>query len=226
MLRAILLAALAAPASAGPAAAPIEGVVRVIDGDTVDVGETRVRLHGIDAAEEDQTCELEGASWSCGAFVTRRVRELFEGRDAVCETLDTDRYGRAVARCEVAAFAEAKAAGARVDMGAEIVGRGLAVAYLRYSDDYAAVEAAARAGGLGLFAGAMKAPSVYRAGGAGRAPPDPMCPIKGNVSENGRIFHLPGGSFYGRTAIDEGRGERWFCTPDQAVAAGWRPALR
>jgi endonuclease YncB( thermonuclease family) len=221
MWRALLLV-VALPASGEP----IAGTVSVIDGDTLDVGSTRVRLHGIDAAEEDQTCRLEGFEWPCGTFVSRRVRELFEGREAVCERLDTDRYGRAVARCAVARFAEAKEAGQRVDIGAEIVGRGLATAYRRYSDDYAATEAAARAQGAGLFAGSMAPPALHRAGAAGRAPPDPACPIKGNVSEHGRIFHLPEGAFYGRTAIDAGAGERWFCTPDEAAAAGWRPSQR
>lgn len=205
---------------------PIVGPVRVVDGDTIDVGEVRVRLHGIDAAEDDQTCDRDGLPWDCGTWVTGEVRSLFEGREADCEPVDVDRYGRTVARCAVAAFAEAKERGASVDMGAEIVGRGLAVAYLKYSDDYAAAEATARAARLGVFAGTMEAPSAHRAGGAGRAPPDPMCPIKGNISENGRIFHVPGGAFYGRTAIDEGSGERWFCTPDEAVSAGWRPSRR
>ena len=33
--------------------------VRVIDGDTIDVGTDRIRLHAIDAPEIDQTCETE-----------------------------------------------------------------------------------------------------------------------------------------------------------------------
>jgi hypothetical protein len=43
------------------------------------------------------------------------------------------------------------------------------------------------------------------------------------VSNDGeRIYHLPGGQFYERTVIDVGRGERWFCTEEEARAAGWR----
>ena len=227
MLRALAATVLLAlPAGAEPIAGP----VRVIDADTIDVGEVRVRLHGIDAAETDQSCELGGAVWPCGAWAAGRVRDLFEGREAACERLDTDRYGRAVARCAVEgveAIAAAKEGpGVPVDMGAEIVGRGLAVAYLRYSDDYAGVEAAARARGAGVFAGAMEEPAAHRAGASGRAAPDPSCPIKGNVSANGRIFHRPGGAFYARTAIDEDRGERWFCSAEEAIAAGWRASRR
>ena len=197
-----LVLSLAAPAIADP----ISGPVRVIDGDTIDVGEVRVRLHGIDAAEDDQTCETAaGKPWPCGEWVTARVRELFEGRDALCERVDTDRYGRAVARCAVdlgdaeglRGIAEAKdgpgGAFPWTDMGAAIVGRGLAVAYLRYSDDYAEVEARARAEGAGVFAGTMASPAAHRAGASGRAAPDPACPIKGNVSENGASSTRPAG---------------------------------
>jgi len=52
----------------------------------------------------------------------------------------------------------------------------------------------------------------------------PGCDIKGNISGNGRIYHLPGGAHYGRTRIDEAKGERWFCSEAEARAAGWRPA--
>ena len=222
MLRALLIAAIALPAWAEPFAGP----VRVIDGDTIDVGETRVRLHGVDAAEGDQTCETGGAVWPCGRWVTGRVRDLFEGSEALCEPVDVDRYGRIVARCSVEALGRIKEEGLRIDMGAEIVGRGLAIAYVKYSDDYAAVEAVARAKGAGVFAGTMATPAEHRAGAGGAAPPDPGCPIKGNISDGGRIFHPPGGAFYDRTSIDEADGERWFCTPEEAAAAGWRPSRR
>ena len=220
---------------APPAAAEtIAGLVRVIDGDTIDVGAVRVRLHGIDAPEDDQPCDAaSGAAWPCGAWVTAEVHRLFQGRRAVCERMDTDRYGRAVARCGVEgldAIAVAKEGpgglAGEVDMGAEIVGRGLAVAYLRYSDDYAAIEAAARARRMGLLDQLERSPAEHRARGRGSAPPHPSCAIKGNVSRNGRIFHLPGQSFYDRTTIDESRGERWFCTEKDALSAGWRPSLR
>ncbi len=48
------------------------------------------------------------------------------------------------------------------------------------------------------------------------------CTIKGNISRSGRIYHLPGSASHARTVIDETRGERWFCSEDEARAAGWR----
>ena len=49
--------------------------------------------------------------------------------------------------------------------------------------------------------------------------------IKGNISSSGeRIFHTPGSAHYDRTDIEEPKGEAWFCTDDDALSAGWRPA--
>ena len=55
--------------------------------------------------------------------------------------------------------------------------------------------------------------------------PTTGCLIKGNISRNGnRIYHVPGQKDYDKTKITEGKGERWFCTEDEAQAAGWRRA--
>ncbi len=51
------------------------------------------------------------------------------------------------------------------------------------------------------------------------------CLIKGNVSRQGdRIYHVPGDRTYNRVRMNGERGERWFCTEEQAIAAGWRKA--
>ncbi|WP_454015299.1 sunset domain-containing protein [Aquamicrobium terrae] len=61
-----------------------------------------------------------------------------------------------------------------------------------------------------------------------RAPEvSPGCKIKGNISSKGeRIYHLPGQENYDRTRISERKGERWFCSENEARAAGWRKAKR
>jgi hypothetical protein len=50
------------------------------------------------------------------------------------------------------------------------------------------------------------------------------CPIKGNISKNTgqRIYHTPGQELYAQTRIDLLSGERWFCSEEDARAAGWR----
>lgn len=49
------------------------------------------------------------------------------------------------------------------------------------------------------------------------------CVIKGNVSTKGeRIYHVPGDEYYNDTRIQSSHGERWFCSEEEARAAGWR----
>jgi cold shock CspA family protein len=56
----------------------------------------------------------------------------------------------------------------------------------------------------------------------------PNCHVKGNisVSSGNKIYHLPGMEDYESTVIDEGGGERWFCSESEAIAAGWKKAPR
>lgn len=49
------------------------------------------------------------------------------------------------------------------------------------------------------------------------------CNIKGNVSTQGeRIYHVPGDKYHNETRISASHGERWFCSEEEARAAGWR----
>jgi len=48
------------------------------------------------------------------------------------------------------------------------------------------------------------------------------CRIKGNIGGSGKIYHVPGTAAYEKTKIDAVKGERWFCSEDEARAAGWR----
>ena len=50
------------------------------------------------------------------------------------------------------------------------------------------------------------------------------CDIKGNISieTRERIYHVPGQRYYEQTRISPEYGERWFCSEEEARAAGWR----
>jgi endonuclease YncB( thermonuclease family) len=213
---------LAAPAMALEGA--FSGVVRVIDGDTLDVGGARVRLFGIDAVETAQTCKTEqGRDWACGTWVKTEVARRYDGARARCTQMDTDRYGRIVARCTVAGQ----------DIGAALVAEGLATAYRRYSTDYVALETAARRADRGLWAMQAQSPEAFRHAAPVAPPKAPVvaasgnCRIKGNISAKGeRIYHLPGQRHYDDTRITTGNGERWFCSETAAQAAGWRRSRR
>lgn len=197
-------------------AAP-NGTVRVIDADTIDVGGTRVRLFGIDAPEMGQPCRADGRRLDCGAWARDVVAEAFEGAYARCTTRDTDRYGRAVAQCTIDGR----------DMGQMIVASGLAWAYRRYSDIYDLDEKGAAVAQRGLWSVDIALPSDYRAAQVSRdTAPVNGCVIKGNISDNGRIYHMPEQEHYSRTRINPSNGERWFCSRAEAEAAGWRAARR
>jgi micrococcal nuclease len=52
------------------------------------------------------------------------------------------------------------------------------------------------------------------------------CTIKGNISsEEEKIYHIEGCQSYTKTIIDESKGERWFCSENEALLSGWRKAL-
>jgi endonuclease YncB( thermonuclease family) len=195
----------------------LRGAVEIVDGDTLRLEGRVVRLDGIDAPEQDQSCRrTNGDDWPCGAWVAAQVAAETRGAVVSCAGDETDRYCRLLARC---------ATETGQDLGDWLVSGGMARAYRQYSMAYAAQEDAARAAGVGLWAGAWSAPADHRAGrGAPLSDLVAGCAIKGNISDNGRIYHVPGSRSYGRTRIDLARGERWFCTIAEAEAAGWRAA--
>jgi hypothetical protein len=54
-----------------------------------------------------------------------------------------------------------------------------------------------------------------------------QCLIKGNInSKKEKIYHMPDQRDYEKTIIDTSKGERWFCTEEEALEAGWRKAKR
>ena len=223
-LRSLFVSICLALATLPAAAQTVTGVVRVTDGDTIRLGEARIRLHGIDAPELSQICDLvDGREWRCGDWARQMLTQEFAGQRATCEVTDQDaRYRRVVARCSVSG----------VDMGDWLVRNGVALAYRAYSLDYVDAEKTAIVATLGVWRSDFQTPADFRASRrelavrAGSVPPDPNCPIKGNRSSNGHIYHMPGQADYKNTNIDESRGERWFCSAAEAENAGWRAARR
>lgn len=211
------IAAIATTAPENGQPAIISGLGRVVDGDTLDVGATRVRLEGIDAPETAQTCQTAtGESWACGKAATAMMRKLAERQDVACDRTGTDRYHRTLATC----FVEG------VDIGEAMVRAGLAWAFVKYSTVYVGNEAEARKQNIGVWQGPAEAPWDFRRNEwqvAEVAAPK-GCAIKGNVSSHGRIYHMPWDPWYGKVKMDERRGKRWFCSEGEAAAAGWRRA--
>ena len=142
------LPALPAPTTAAPAAADISGHARVVDGDGLEIGGQRIRLHGVDAFETRQMC----GPHACGQASADALRNLVGGRPVDCAEMDRDRYDRIVAVCHVGGE----------DLGAAQVRQGHAVAYTRYSQRYVMEERAARRDNAGAWAYGFTPPEAWR----------------------------------------------------------------
>jgi micrococcal nuclease len=217
-----------APASKAPAAGVgLVPVVGIVDGDTIKVrvnGVTeRVRVIGIDTPElASKDCFAQQASSRMQSLVqSKSVRLVADPTQA-----DRDRYGRLLRHVQLAdgrSVAQLLIAG----------GFGTEYTYDRaYAGQaaYRRAEEAARTAHLGIWSsGCLSGAAAAGAAGTGAAAATGKqgCTIKGNIASDGdRIYHLPGQQYYDVTVITESKGERWFCTEAEAVAAGWRASKR
>jgi endonuclease YncB( thermonuclease family) len=234
----VVAAFLASPSLAADA------VVR--DGHTIQLGDVTYRLDGIDAPEFDQTCIDDHADpWSCGVDARDQLTKLINGRAVHCDDLGVDKISkkRHVGVCTVE--------GGSTSLNQQLARQGMAIsiepALKAHSQDDAA---SARADKVGLWKGCFVAPQDFRLGkrdgaligGSCRADRDkeiraalfpedlaqpPSCAIKGKFAVRARvtgnlgIYHLQGcRSYAGLT-----RPDRWFCSEDDAQAAGFRRAF-
>ena len=63
----------------------------------------------------------------------------------------------------------------------------------------------------------------FLASASGSVAPSPDCTIKGNVNRSGEcIFHQPTSRWYAKIEMKISKGTRWFCSVDEAEAAGCR----
>jgi endonuclease YncB( thermonuclease family) len=187
-----------------------------VDGDTIRIGSMAIRLEGIDAPEIKQICnDQTGKGYSCGRSAKAALSRLLS-HDLICKRSGEDRYGRTLAYCTSGG----------IDLNREMVRQGWAFAFVKYSDRYVAEETDARLSKRGIWAGTAQAPWEWRASQIVEHAPPGQCVIKGNVSRDRKIYFMPFHQLYGKVRIDESKGERWFCTEDEALAAGWRRALR
>lgn len=205
-----------AVAETGEPISTIFGMAKVVDGDTLEISGERVRLEGIDAPESGQTCgSASGAEWKCGLASAQALLRLTGGKDVACDSRGRDKYGRMLGIC----FADG------IELNAELVRLGLAWAFVKYSQSYVTAEAEAKATKSGIWQGSAMPAWDYRHQGwkAAETAAPQGCAIKGNVSGKGRIFHMPWSPWYQRVTVEPARGERWFCSEGEALAAGWRP---
>lgn len=150
-----LIVALAVLSLAQAHAGTITGTASVIDGDTIEIHGTRIRLSAMDAIESRQRCVLpDGREWNCGKDAAFALSNKIGRAPVSCRALDTDRYGRTVAVCSQSGE----------DIGAWMVENGWAVAYRRYGTEYVPAENRARKARLGIWASRFVMPWDWRKG--------------------------------------------------------------
>ena len=140
--------------------ADLAGLAKVVDGDTLVINGTRVRLEGIDAPEAGQTCKrrLLG-SWACGTEATGALARVVQDKQVRCEPRGLDKYGRTLGVCFLG----------QQDVNAWMVRQGYAWAFIKYSTSYVKEETEAKALRIGVWQGEATPPGNI-ASTAGQAP--------------------------------------------------------
>jgi endonuclease YncB( thermonuclease family) len=200
---------------------PIEGRgAVVIAPDTFRLDGKVIRLDGVEPPDRGQMCltgtkKRSRCSDSGQAALERTVR----GRMVTCQpTAGADASGRIVATC---------ASDGR-DIASELVKAGLLFSTSTYLGGYAIEESEARHLKVGVWSTDTERPSEFRAKlwDAAKATSPNGCPIKGMVASGSKIYLAPWTSDYGKATVRPSRGERWFCSEEEAQLAGWRSAER
>ena len=201
---------------------PITGRAGIVSGDMLRVDRTTIRLDGIEALDRGQTCARAGnRQWRCGDAAQAALARLIGGRQVRCEPSGKDSAGIVRATCFVGTS----------DIAAALVKGGHVLAESGMMSRYRAEQAAAREEKAGVWKGAgePERPAAWRSRvweeARARAPQG--CPIKGKVSgrrgDGVKTYHLPWSPSYMQLRVVSSRGERWFCSEDEARAAGFTP---
>jgi endonuclease YncB( thermonuclease family) len=210
-----LLTAAVLAAASGPRpglADETAGTVSIIDGDTLQIGDRIVHIAGIDAPELGQRCMIEDKDWRCGLEAAQALRKLAAFGTVSC-TAEKE-APTVTGACQI----DGK------DLGEVMVGQGYAVALPNAVPSYQSTQDAARDAKLGLWRGAFIQPGDWRQGARleGETTDTIFCVVKGAINEKDqRIFYIPSDETYKDVAIDPEKGERMFCSDDEAILAGW-----
>ena len=113
----------------------------VTDGDTIRIGEERIRFSGIDAPELKQTCLYQEIEFNCGEFSRDLLIEKIANKEVSCIRESKDQYGRTLAECFVG----------KESLSRYLVREGYAFAYRKYSDKFITDEEYAQSKGNGMW---------------------------------------------------------------------------
>jgi len=107
------------------AASTFTGRYRVVDGDSLALGDVRLRLSGIDAPEFAQTCLRDGSAWRCGEAARQMLVSLVGSAEMTCKGSRKDKYQRLLVACR----------NGEINVNREMIRRGMAVSFGGYEDE-------------------------------------------------------------------------------------------
>ena len=198
--------------------------LRIIDADTIELHGKKIRFSGIDAPEINQLCRnAQNQEYKCGLTASRSLEDLiaqYSGLQVTCSQSGKDFFDRVLAECFIG----------YININSWLVSNGWALAYRKYSPAYVGEEQSAQESSKGLWQGEFVKPWDWRRGirlSSTEKTATQGCKIKGNISSSGeKIFHVIGASGYMKTKISPNKGERWFCSEEDAIRHGWRKSKR
>ena len=130
----------------------INGIAHVVDGDTIHIEKNKIRLHGIDAPEIDQTCTIKNKMWHCGLESSAALKKLVLDNNISCVVSDIDKYKRYIAECFIN----------NQNINELMVRNGWAIAYRYYSLDFIDDEEIAKNNKAGIWKGEFLDPYLFR----------------------------------------------------------------
>ena len=194
----------------------IEGKAKSLTGDSMLVNGKHIVLSGIEAPELRQRCRrANGRRWNCGRSALNALRRVTGSHNVSCSVADTDGAGRYIATCRIG----------EKDIAAEMVRNGHVFASGGFFSSYSGEEDEAEERKLGIWTGDAQRPAEFRAERWETAKADAPegCPIKGKdrLRSRNKVYILPWSARYDSYQVAERRGDRWFCSEEEAQAAGW-----
>ena len=126
--------------------------VTVIDGDTIRLGDVKIRFSGIDAPEINQTCVASEGKVACGKISRDLLIEKVTNNKISCTDEGKDFYGRVLGEC----FVNGES------LSSYLVREGFAFAYRKYSNKYIEDEDYAKFNELGMWSMEFQYPWDYR----------------------------------------------------------------
>lgn len=127
--------------------------IRVVDGDTIHIGEKKIRFSGIDTPEIKQTCIKDSQIVYCGVIAQKILMEKISDQQVVCvEENKPDKYQRVLAECFVN----------NESLSKYMVRNGYAFAFRDYSTKFVQDEEYAKKNNLGLWKMRFEYPWNYR----------------------------------------------------------------